>query len=96
MMTISNVTWYDSEYCFQCSGHSIEKNRRVWGDGVVYSKDRIYIMSKENLIDDPRASFTMLEIVPETLTVKLSKRSAKIFKDQDGNTHHIYEQIGPM
>lgn len=93
---MSNATWYDGEYSFQCSGHSIDKDRRVWGCGVVYQKDRVYIMSEKNPIDDPRASFSCDEIVPETLTVKLSKRTEKTFKDRDCDKHYIYEQIGPF
>ena len=95
---MSDATWHEGEYSFMCSGHSVEKDHRVWGTGVIYDKDRIYILCEEATYgaDGSKTSHRMCRIVPETLCVTLSKRTENFVDGRDGLKHHIYERIGPM
>ena len=85
-MTKTNK-WYAGEYDLQCSGSPVKGDHRVWGSGCLYENDKTYILTKD--------STTRVEVIPETLCVRLYKKGENFVIDIDG-PHYIYEQIGPL
>lgn len=79
--------WYQGKYNLQCSGSPVNGGYRVWGNGCLYENDKIYILTKNNS--------DRVEIIPETLSIKLTKKSEKFIMDKDGG-HYLYEHIGPL
>lgn len=78
---------YEPEYILHCVGSPISGGYRVWGCGCVCENDKIYILFE----NDPKR----VEIIPETLSVKLVKRTDRFAFDHD-RKNHLYETIGPI
>jgi hypothetical protein len=78
---------YEPEYILHCVGSPVCGGRRIWGCGCVYENDKIYILFEDRS--------DRIEIIPNTLSVKLMKRTEKFAFDHD-RKNHLYEYIGPM
>lgn len=66
---------YEPTYILHCAGSPLSGDHRVWGCGCVYENDKIYILFEN---DSER-----VEIIPETLSIKLVKRTDKLAFDRD-------------
>lgn len=78
---------YKGIYDLRCSGCTFDERRsRVYGRGCVYENDKIYI-----LFDDG----TRTEIIPETLSVDVQKKTEHFLTSPQG-PHYIFEKIGPV
>lgn len=80
---------YEPDYILHCVGYPVSSRipHRVWGCGCVYENDKVYILFEDGS--------DRVEIAPETLSVRLLKRTDEFAFDND-RKNHLYRTIGPF